>query len=256
MSMMQTEKCILHIKDLTVSYANSKVVLEKVSFDLPSYKIIGIIGPNGAGKSTLLKAVMGLIPYQKGIIKLFGSYIHEVRRRISYVPQKESVDWDFPASVFDIALLGRYNRLGFFERPNKRDKAIAMQCLEELGIAHLANRQIGALSGGQQQRVFLARALAQDAELYFMDEPFTGIDVTTEKIIITLFKNMVAAGKTIVVVHHDLGSVDTYFDWLVLLNHKLIAVGDTKEVFTAGLLETTYGSRFSCFREFSTKCPL
>lgn len=242
---MQREQAIVEVKDLTLSYANSKVVLEKISCDLPSHKIIGIIGPNGAGKSTLLKAVMGLIPYQKGKVKLFGSPIQKVRRRISYVPQKESVDWDFPASVFDIALLGRYNRLGFFQRPNQSDKIIAMRCLEELGIAHLSKRQIGELSGGQQQRVFLARALAQDAELYFMDEPFTGIDVTTEKIVITLLKNMVSAGKTIVVVHHDLASVATYFNWLVLLNHKLIASGDTKEVFTASLLERTYGSRCS-----------
>ncbi|AXI23945.1 AManganese transport system ATP-binding protein MntB [Cardinium endosymbiont of Sogatella furcifera] len=253
---MQTEKHIVTIKDLTVGYANSKTVLEEVSFDLPSHKIIGIIGPNGAGKSTLLKAAMGLVPYQKGEIKLLGAPIHKVRRCISYVPQKESVDWDFPASVFDIALLGRYNRLGFFERPNKKDKAIAMQCLEELGIAHLAKRQIGELSGGQQQRVFLARALAQDAALYFMDEPFTGIDVTTEKMVIRLLKNMVAAGKTIVVVHHDLGSVHSYFDWLILLNHKLIASGDTKKVFTADLLEKTYGSRFPCFQAYSNKCPL
>ncbi|MDN5247367.1 MAG: metal ABC transporter ATP-binding protein [Candidatus Cardinium sp.] len=253
---MQTEKHIVTIKDLTVGYTNRKTVLEKVSFDLPSHKIIGIIGPNGAGKSTLLKVAMGLVPYQKGEIKLLGAPIHKVRRCISYVPQKESVDWDFPASVFDIALLGRYNRLGFFERPNKKDKAIAMQCLEELGIAHLAKRQIGELSGGQQQRVFLARALAQDAALYFMDEPFTGIDVTTEKMVIRLLKNMVAAGKTIVVVHHDLGSVYSYFDWLVLLNHKLIAAGDTKKVFTADLLEKTYGNRFPCFREYSNKYPL
>lgn len=253
---MQVERYIVSIKELTIGYTNSKIVLEKVSFSLPPHKIIGIIGPNGAGKSTLLKAAMGLIPCQTGEIKLFGEPIHKVRRRISYVPQKESVDWDFPASVFDIALLGRYNRLGFFERPNKRDKAIAMQCLEELGMAHLAKRQIGELSGGQQQRVFLARALAQDAELYFMDEPFTGIDVTTEKIVITLLKNMVAAGKTIVIVHHDLGSVHSYFDWLVLLNHTLIASGDTKEVFTAGLLEKTYGSTFPFFREYSSKCPL
>ena len=251
-----TEKNIISIKDLTVGYTNQKVVLEEVSFDLPSHKIIGIIGPNGAGKSTLLKAAMGLIPYQKGSIKLLGAPINKVRKQISYVPQKESVDWDFPASVFDIALLGRYNRLGFFERPSKKDKAIAMQCLEELGMAHLAKRQIGELSGGQQQRVFLARALAQDAALYFMDEPFTGIDVTTEKIVIALLKNMVAAGKTIVVVHHDLASVDGYFDWLVLLNHRLIASGETKEVFTADLLQKTYGSTFSCFRGYKSKCPL
>jgi manganese/zinc/iron transport system ATP- binding protein len=254
--MKNPEQLTVQVKDLTVSYTHNKIVLEKINFALPSHKIIGIIGPNGAGKSTLLKAIMGLIPYQGGEITLFAKPIHKVRKRISYVPQKESVDWDFPASVFDIALLGRYNRLGFFERPSKTDKVIAMQCLDELGIAHLAKRQIGELSGGQQQRVFLARALAQDAELYFMDEPFIGIDITTEKTIVTLLKKMVVAGKTIVVVHHNLGSIREYFDWLVLLNHKLIAVGNTKEVFTAKLLEKTYGSTFHCFGEYANGCPL
>ncbi|AWN81465.1 metal ABC transporter ATP-binding protein [Candidatus Cardinium hertigii] len=254
--MKEQGNSIVEVAGLTVAYANSKVVLQEISFNLPSHKIIGIIGPNGAGKSTLLKAAMGLIAYQSGSIKLLGRAIDKVRRYISYVPQKETVDWDFPASVFDIALLGRYNRLGFFERPNKNDKAITMQCLEQVGMAHLAKRQIGELSGGQQQRVFLARALAQDATLYFMDEPFTGIDITTEKAIITLLKEMVAAGKTIVVVHHALGSVYDYFDWLVLLNHKLMAVGTTKEVFTARLLEKTYGSQFPCFRDYSNGCPL
>lgn len=252
---MHKEKPILMVKDLTVSYANKKIVLENVSFDLPSDKIIGIIGPNGAGKSTLLKAAMGLVPHQKGEIKLFGKCVDKVRKRISYVPQKESVDWDFPASVFDITLLGRYSRLGFFQRPNKTDKAIAMQCLEQLGMAHLAKRQIGELSGGQQQRVFLARALAQDAELYFMDEPFTGIDVTTEKIVITLLQNMVAAGKTIVVVHHDLGSVSSYFNWLVMLNQRLVASGDTKEVFTVSLLEKTYGSKLPALEKDPWQVP-
>lgn len=254
--MINQEKSIIKVKDLTVAYTRGKTILEKVNFSLPPHKIIGIVGPNGAGKSTLLKAIMGLIPYQKGEIQLFGESIQKVRKHISYVPQKESVDWDFPASVFDIALLGRYNRLGFFERPNTTDKAIAMQCLDKLGIAHLAKRQIGELSGGQQQRVFLARALAQDAQLYFMDEPFTGIDIPTEKTIVALLKNMVEAGKTMVVVHHDLGSIHEYFDWLMLLNHKVIAVGDTKEVFKDTLLEKTYGGKFSYFHTCSNKHPL
>ena len=242
--MESEEKTILSIKELTVSYTNNKTVLENINLSLPYHKIIGVIGPNGAGKSTLLKAAMGLITYQKGEIALFGHPIDKVRRRISYIPQKESVDWDFPASVFDIALLGRYNRLKFFERPSKADKVITMQCLAEVGMEDLAKRQIRELSGGQQQRVFLARALAQDAELYFMDEPFTGVDVTTEKAIITLMKNMVAKGKTIIVVHHDLGCVHEYFDALVLLNHTLVAAGGTQTVFTASLLEQTYGHPF------------
>lgn len=255
--MIDLKNNIVDIKNLTVAYArNKKVVLEQVSFSLPAHNIIGIIGPNGAGKSTLLKAAMGLIPYQKGVIKLFGEPIHKVRKYIGYVPQKESVDWDFPASVFDISLLGRYNRLSFFERPNKADKAVAMQCLEEMGIAHLAKRQIGELSGGQQQRLFLARALAQDATLYFMDEPFTGIDATTEKAIIILLRKLVTNGKTIVIVHHDLRSIYEYFDWLVLLNHTLIAAGDTKTVFTPKLLEQTYGGKFPCFRDYTQGCSL
>jgi len=250
--MIKQEGNIIESVDVTVVYKQDKTVLEEINLGLPYHKIIGIIGPNGAGKSTLLKACMGLILCQKGEITLFGQPIHKVRRQISYVPQKESVDWDFPASVFDIALLGRYNRLSFFERPNKEDKAIAMECLEKLGIADLAKRQIRELSGGQQQRVFLARALAQDAQLYFMDEPFTGVDITTEKAIITLLKDMVAAGKTIVVVHHDLASVHEYFDWLVLLNHKIVAAGDIQEVFTIPLLEKTYGNKFSCFQTYSS----
>lgn len=241
----------VEIRDLRVCYKEQKRVLDNVSLTLPSKKIIGVIGPNGAGKSTLLKAAMGLIPYQAGTIELLGKPVDAVRRWVSFVPQKETVDWDFPASVFDIALLGCYNRLGFFERPTKRDRERAMQCLEEVGMADLANRQIGELSGGQQQRVFLARALAQDAHLYFMDEPFAAVDITTEKAIVSLLKKMVAAGKTVVVVHHDLCSVYEYFDWMVLLNRTVVATGETKTVFTAAALEQTYGSKFPFMRSFS-----
>lgn len=248
--MQQLKSTSMVVRDLTVAYKKDKVILDKINLVLPTQRIIGIIGPNGAGKSTLLKASMGLIPYQSGEVTLFGKPIDAVRRRVSYIPQKESIDWDFPASVFDIALLGRYNRLGIFERPSKVDKAITMQCLEEMGIADLAKRQIGELSGGQQQRVFLARALAQDAQLYFMDEPFTAVDVTTERAIVLLLKKMVAAGKTIVVVHHDLGSVYEYFDWMVLLNHTVVATGATKTVFTAASLEQTYGSKFPFIRSY------
>lgn len=242
---------ILEVQNLTVAYSQSAPVLQNIDLALPPNKVIGIIGPNGAGKSTLLKAAMGLVGYQQGVIRLLGQPIEKVRRWISYVPQKESIDWDFPASVFDIVLLGRYNRLKFFERPKKADKEAAMQCIEQVGMLALAHKQIGELSGGQQQRILLARALAQDAQLYFMDEPFTGVDITTEKTMVQLLKSMVVSGKTIVVVHHNLGSVQEYFDTLVLLNETVIAIGDTSEVFTADLLQKTYGSQLPLFRNYT-----
>ena len=240
---------VIEIQNLTVTYSTlNKVVLDNITLALPKQSLIGIIGPNGAGKSTLLKTIMGLVPHQKGYIKLWGKSIDQIRKQVSYIPQKEAVDWDFPACVFDIALLGRYNRLKFFERPNKLDKSITMECLEKVGMKDMAKQHISTLSGGQRQRLFLARALAQDAQLYFMDEPFAGIDMITEQAIVAILKEMVALGKTIVVVHHNLGSVLDYFDWLVLLNHKLIAAGPTQTIFTITLLEETYKTKFPCFQ--------
>jgi manganese/zinc/iron transport system ATP- binding protein len=235
---------ILEVHDLTVSY-NKKPVLWGIDFTLPKGVLVGIIGPNGAGKSTLIKTIMGLIPSGSGFVKLFDKQLDEVREKVSYVPQRESVDWDFPASAFDVVLMGRYGKLGLFKRPRKADKEVAMDCLEKVGMQQFANRQISQLSGGQQQRVFLARALAQDAELYFMDEPFAGVDAATEAAIIEILKKMTAAGKTVVVVHHDLQSVKEYFNWLLLLNMRLVASGPTDKIFNSELLQETYGGKLT-----------
>ena len=204
------ENPIVEVHDLTVSYSN-KPVLWNVDFTLPSGQMIGIIGPNGAGKSTLLKSLMELVPSASGYIKLFNDDLDKVRHKISYVPQRESVDWDFPASVMDVALMGRYNAKNIFGRFSKEDKEIAAESLKRVNMMDYANRQISQLSGGQQQRAFLARALAQQADLYLMDEPFAGVDASTEKSIIDLFLSMKKEGKTIIVVHHDLQSAINYF---------------------------------------------
>ncbi len=241
---IQAENPILEVHDLTVSY-HKKPVLWGVDFTLPKGVLVGIIGPNGAGKSTLIKTIMGLIPAGSGFVTLFDKTLEEVRGRVSYVPQRESVDWDFPASAFDVVLMGRYGKLGLFKRPRKADKEVAMECLEKVGMQQFANRQISQLSGGQQQRVFLARALAQDAELYFMDEPFAGVDAATEAAIIEILKKMTEAGKTVVVVHHDLQSVKEYFNWVLLLNMRLVACGPTEKIFNTELLNETYGGKLT-----------
>jgi len=234
----------IEVHDLTVSY-NNKPVLWDIDLLLPQGKIIGIIGPNGAGKSTLLKSIMGLIPINSGYIKIFDNPLNIVRNSISYVPQKDSVDWDFPASVLDVVVMGRYNKLKLFQRIRKEDREKAMECLHKVDMLDYANNQISELSGGQQQRILLARSLAQDADLYLMDEPFVGIDAATEKLIITLLKNMAAEGKTLLIVHHDLHSAIEYFDWCVLLNMHLIASGPTEETLIASLLEKTYRSKLT-----------
>ncbi len=239
---------LIEIHDLTVAY-DKKPVLWDVDFTLPEGKLIGIVGPNGAGKSTLIKAIMGLIPMQSGYVKLFGQGLDKVRDKISYVPQRESVDWDFPTSVLDVVLMGRYHKLGLFKRPRKADKEIAMDSLRKVGMEAFSKRQISKLSGGQQQRVFLARALAQQAELYFMDEPFAGVDAATEKAIVALLKDMVSKNKTVIVVHHDLQSVRKYFDWLLMLNTRLVANGPVDQVFTNEFLEETYGGKLTLLSE-------
>ena len=238
------EKMALEIHDLTVSY-NKKPVLWGIDLKLPSGVIAGIIGPNGAGKSTLIKTIMGLIPAASGYIKIFDQTLDNVRKIVSYVPQRESVDWEFPASVMDVVLMGRYGQLGLFRRPRKADKDAAMECLEKVGMEAFAQRQIAQLSGGQQQRVFLARALAQNADIYFMDEPFAGVDAATESAIIGLIRKMSEAGKTIIIVHHDLQSASQYFDWVILVNMRLIASGPVSEVFTQELLQKTYGGKLN-----------
>lgn len=232
----------LLVRDLTVAY-QKKPVLRNVTLEVPEAKLIGIVGPNGAGKSTLIKAVQNLIPAASGEVYIYGKPYVQQRKLVGYVPQRESVDWDFPTDVLDVVLMGRYGRLGWFRRPGKADKEWAMECLRKVGMTDYADRQISQLSGGQQQRVFLARALAQEAQLYFMDEPFVGVDAATEKAIIQLLHDLKAQGKTVLVVHHDLQTVPEYFDWVTMLNRRVIANGPTSEVFTADHLQKTYGGR-------------
>lgn len=234
----------LEIHDLTVAF-DRKPVLWNIDLTIPQGKLVGIVGPNGAGKSTLIKAVMGILPLSSGYVKIFDQPLDEVREKVSYVPQRESVDWDFPASVLDVVLMGRYARLGLFKRPRKADKDVAMDCLKKVGMEGFINRQISQLSGGQQQRTFLARALAQQADLYFMDEPFAGVDAATEKAIVTLLREMTSQNKTVIVVHHDLQSVSQYFDWVVMLNTRLVASGPTETTFTSQNLESTYGGKLT-----------
>lgn len=247
---IQSDKPVLEVRDLTVSY-DKKPVLWGIDFSIPKGSLCGIIGPNGAGKSTLIKSIMNLIDTNSGYVRLFDKELDEVRKRISYVPQKESVDWDFPASVMDVVLMGRYANLGLFKSPRKADKDAAMKALELVGMEQYRKRQISQLSGGQQQRVFLARALTQNADMYLLDEPFSGVDAATEKAIIKILKDLATEGKTILVVHHDLQSVENYFDWVLLLNLRLVASGPTKKVFTPDMLEETYGGKLTLLSEVS-----
>ncbi|MCT4666260.1 MAG: metal ABC transporter ATP-binding protein [Flavobacteriales bacterium] len=235
---------IIEVHDLTVSY-DKKPVLWDVDFTIPKGVICGVLGPNGSGKSTLLKSIMGLLSLDSGSVKLFGTDLKNIRRKVAYVPQRESVDWDFPASVLDVVLMGLYAHKSIFQRISKADKDWAMHCLEKVKMESFASRQISQLSGGQQQRVFIARALAQKPELFLMDEPFAGVDATTEKSIMDLLRNMKEEGKTILVVHHDLQTVNNYFDWLVFMNTRLVASGKMEDVFQKEILEETYGGQLS-----------
>lgn len=233
----------LEIHDLSISY-DRKPALWDVDISLPKGKLIAIVGPNGAGKSTLLKATLGLLPLGSGYIKIFDQPVDSVRKKVSYMCQRKLIDWDFPISVYGLVMMGRYVHMGILKRPAQVDKDKVMEALTQVGMLDMANKQINELSGGQQQRIFLARALAQDAWIYFMDEPFSAIDSTTEMAILRVLQNMVKQGKTIVVVHHDLAFVQAYFDWAVLLNVHVIANGPMKEVFIPALLQKTYGAQF------------
>jgi manganese/zinc/iron transport system ATP- binding protein len=235
---------VIQVQNLTVSY-HHKPVLWDVNFALPQGQIIGVIGPNGSGKTTLLKSIMGLLPVDTGEVKLFGLPLKKVRGRISYVPQRESVDWDFPANIEDVVLMGRYRKDNLFKPLNKRDKEIAKEAMEQVGLLDLAKRPIAQLSGGQQQRVFIARALAQQADLYLMDEPFVGVDAATEDAILKLLTKMRDEGKTVIIVHHDLQTAYSFFDSIVLLRTRLIAAGPKQEVFTTKNLQDAYGGRLS-----------
>ena len=247
---METPALELH--DLTVSYAK-KPVLYGVDVQVPQGALVGIIGPNGAGKSTMIRAIMGLTPVSGGWVKIFGQSFDQARHRVGYVPQREQVDWDFPVNVMDVVLMGRYGRRGWLRRVTKEDRRIAEESLEMVGMLPFRNRQISNLSGGQQQRVFLARALAQQSDFYLMDEPFAGVDATTERAIVTLLQELQSQGKTILVVHHDLTTAREYFDHLLLLNMRLVAFGKTADVFTMELLQKTYGGRLTILSDVAAR---
>lgn len=230
---------VMHVEDLTVAY-DKQPVLWDVDLSIPRGILLGIVGPNGAGKTTLVKAALNLVKPLTGEVDFSDKPYRKVHKSIAYVPQKGSVDWDFPTTVFDVVLMGRYGHIGWVKRPSKKDRTLAIEALKQVDMLGFKNRQISELSGGQQQRVFLARALVQDADLYFMDEPFQGVDVKTERAIVKLLKSLKARRKTVVVVHHDLNTVSQYFDWVTLLNIKVIAHGPTDQVFTESNIRKTY----------------
>jgi ABC-type Mn2+/Zn2+ transport system ATPase subunit len=234
----------LEVSDLYVSY-HGKEAVHNLNFSINTGQLVGVVGPNGAGKSTLLKAILSLIPKDKGEIKINGKIIDKVRKQVAYVPQRSQIDWDFPISVLDTVLLGTYPKLGLFKRPKREDKQWAIECLQRVGMEEYSKRQIGELSGGQQQRVFLARALAQQSEILFLDEPFVGIDISSEETIISILKELRDSGNTIFVVHHDLNKAKEYFDQLLLLNKKLIGYGDVETIFSAKYLTEAYQSELS-----------
>ncbi len=232
----------VEVEDLTVAY-DVKPVLIDVDITVPSGKLAAIVGPNGAGKSTLIKAILDLIPIVSGEIRFptLSPYSYKEKRcHIAYVPQSSSVDWDFPATVEDVVLMGRYGTLGWIRRPGKFDQGICQAMLGKVSMAEYAKRQISQLSGGQQQRVFLARALVQEADIYFMDEPFKGVDAQTEKAIISMLRELQTQGKTVLAVHHDLQTVNEYFDYLILVNRHIVAEGPMHEIFTDENLRNCY----------------
>ena len=236
------DRAAIEVNDLTVAYGEHPVLWD-IDLTVPAGVLLAIVGPNGAGKTTLIKAILGLVRPAAGEILIHGRPYVEQRRLVGYVPQRGSVDWDFPTTVLDVVMMGRYGSLGWFRRPGRAERELAIEALVKVGMEQFADRQISQLSGGQQQRVFLARALAQDARVYFMDEPFQGVDATTERAIVSLLQSLRDGGRTVVVVHHDLQSVPEYFDWAMLLNVRRIAVGPVSEVFNDRNLRLTYGGR-------------
>lgn len=242
----------IQIEGLSVSYGNKRI-LSNVYLEAEAGHIYGLIGPNGAGKSTLIKAILGLIEIHAGSIKVFGGAVNECRSRLSYVPQKDEIDWDFPATVNDIVLMGRYPHKKLLQSLSKDDYRIANAAMEELGIRELADRQIGQLSGGQQQRVFIARALCQQADLLFFDEPFVGVDMATEAKIIAIMKRLASEGKTLCVVHHDLTTVQQYFSKVILINQRLIAAGDTDVAFTQENIAKCYGGQMDMLQKITER---
>lgn len=238
---MKGRKTMIQISQLNVDYFGNPA-LQNVDIDIPLGYTIGIIGPNGAGKSTFIKSLLGVIKKRTGNVTVNGTSIAQEKKNIAYVPQKSDVDLTFPITVRDTILTGTYPKLKLFRRPGKKEKAYVDHCMELVDIADLANKQISNLSGGQLQRVFIARALAQQADIFFLDEPFVGIDLVSERIIVDLLKKLREEGKTILIVHHDLHEVEEYFDKIIILNKKLVAFGDVSSTFTTKNIQAAYGS--------------
>ncbi|MBI1901619.1 MAG: metal ABC transporter ATP-binding protein [Planctomycetia bacterium] len=247
--------CPLSIHDMTVAY-HRRPVLWDIDYDAPPGKLIAIVGPNGSGKTTLIKAALGLVPAASGEVRFFGMRYARQRGRVGYVPQRESVDWDFPVSALDVVAMGLYGRIGWCWPVTRRYQREALAALARVGMADYAHRQISQLSGGQQQRVFLARALAQSADVYLMDEPFAGVDAATERAIVEILRELRSQGKTALVVHHDLQTVTDYFDEVLLLNMRLIAAGPVEQVFTSENLRKAYGGKLALLDEVGHKMRL
>lgn len=245
-------KKAIDIENLHVSYGNIQV-LKDINVSVEPGKLIGIIGPNGAGKSTLIKAILGLIPIDKGRIKIYGKDLNKMRTEIAYIPQRTDIDWDFPIVVKDAVLIGTYPKLGIFKSPGKKEKALALECLAKVGMEEYANTQISELSGGQQQRVFIARALAQEAECFFLDEPFVGVDLGSEEIIINILRELGQEGKTVFVIHHDLMKVKSYFDELILLNKELIGAGPVDVIFKPEYMHVAYQAPLTMLKSMGVK---
>ncbi len=247
---MNDKQKAIEVMDLTVAYRD-KPVLWDLDLEVPERVLLAILGPNGAGKTTLIKTILGMIKPAAGQVRIYGRPYQEQRQLVGYVPQRGSVDWDFPTSALDVVMMGLYSKIGWVRRPGRQERDLALESLEKVGMIDFAERQISQLSGGQQQRVFLARALVQDAQVYFMDEPFAGVDATTERAIVALLRELRAAGKTVLVVHHDLQTVPEYFDWVTLLNVRLIACGPVSQVFTDENLGRAYGGRIAFLKSGS-----
>jgi manganese/zinc/iron transport system ATP- binding protein len=241
---------LVEFHDVTVAYGR-RPVLWNVDLTIDRPCLFGVIGPNGAGKSTMLKAALGLVPLVGGHVRFFGQPLARVRGRVGYVPQRETVDWDFPVTVTDVVLMGTYGRLGWFRRPGRRERDLAAACLDRVGLTEFADRQIGRLSGGQQQRVFLARALAQEAEVYLFDEPMAGVDVRSQERIFAVLAELRDAGRLVIVVHHDLRTAAEWFDRVALVDMRLVAAGPTAEVLTPENLARTYSGRMELLEELS-----
>ncbi|BCB09625.1 zinc ABC transporter ATP-binding protein [Vreelandella venusta] len=243
-----TTDTALSIQNLTVSYHNQPVLWD-INLEIPTGVMAGIVGPNGAGKSTLIKSLLELVPSLSGEVMVHGRPYASQRRRVGYVPQRSSVDWDFPTTALDVVTMGLYGRLGWLRRPGRKERNESLEALEMVGMSAYADRQISQLSGGQQQRVFLARALVQQADVYFLDEPMAGVDATTERAIIDILRRLRDAGKTLIVVHHDLQTVRNYFDWLLLLNVRVIASGKAEDVFNIDYLRQAYGGQIALLND-------